>query len=93
LSTFDNKAAPKRNWGANRKLDGINLMPQILRSKKLLELEGLSGKKATNDLAARALFWRSGSYKAIIYSNWSEVLIYDNNEIAMYNIFYTQSMM
>lgn len=63
---------PRRNWSDDRKLDGLNLLPHVLRSRKLPELEGLDGQKATHDLAERALFWRSGSYKAIIYSNWFE---------------------
>lgn len=50
-------------------MDGIDLLPYILSTTNPVSLT-VSRSGAANAVSERVLYWRSGHYKCIYYSNW-----------------------
>ena len=55
-------------------LDGIDLLPYVVPQKYFLSMDKLllfsASKDTSNPLHDRALFWRSGAYKAVLFTQW-----------------------
>ena len=72
-SLSSNQKKKKSPLGESFPLDGINLLPLAVPQRSFLSVnQFFSASKVTKDLQDRALFWRSGEYKAILVRQWYE---------------------
>ena len=60
-------------------LDGVNVLPYVIPSQP----QSYSQSKGLDD---RTIFWRSGDYKAVIYSNWKLQVSARPNKIWFFNL-------